>query len=65
MQLAQHRHELGLSQNAVAARSGLAQGHISQYESGKRTPRLAAVMAYAAAVGLQVTLPPAEGADRG
>lgn len=58
--LRDRRRALGLSQDAVAARSGLTQACVSRYESGQRTPGLHSVQAYAAAVGLRLELVPAE-----
>lgn len=50
-----HRSKAGISQRELAERSGVSLPQITRYESGKSTPRLAAVMKIAAALNLDVS----------
>lgn len=52
------RRRRGLSQRALAARTGVRQGSISLIESGKVDPGISKVVQLARAVGLEVVLVP-------
>jgi transcriptional regulator with XRE-family HTH domain len=58
--LAARRRALGLSQAAVGARMGVQQGYVSRIESIHQHTTLPMVLAYAAAVGVGVTVVLAE-----
>lgn len=55
-QLAAHRRATGLKQREVAERCGVTTNSISQFEKppGKRSPTLATVIRYAAAIGVTI-----------
>ena len=53
--LRQAREREGLTQEAVAERSGVHPTEVSRIESGKRDPRIATVEALAEAVGVSVS----------
>jgi len=53
--LRQARERAGLTQEAVAERSGVHPTEVSRIESGKRDPRIATVEALAEAVGVSVS----------
>lgn len=54
--LVARQQELGVKQCVVAARLGVAKSGLSMLEAGLRRPRLDQVCAYAAVVGMQLTL---------
>ncbi len=56
--LKQARADQGLSQRALAQRSGLTQGHISQIENGSTEPGLSSLIDLARALDLEVMLIP-------
>lgn len=55
-QLAAHRRAAGLKQREVAERCGVTTNSISQFEKppGHRSPTLATVLRYAAAIGVTI-----------
>lgn len=53
--LRQARERAGLTQEAVAERSGVHPTEVSRIEAGKRDPRIATVVALADAVGVSVS----------
>lgn len=53
--LRQARERAGLTQEAVAERSGVHPTEVSRIETGKRDPRIATVEALAEAVGVSVS----------
>jgi len=53
-----HRASSGMSQRALAARSGLTQAHISQIETGRLEPGLSSFIEMARALDLEVVLVP-------
>ncbi len=55
-QLRERRLELGLTQVALAERSGVPQADISRIESGAANPTIATVMALSASLGVRVGL---------
>lgn len=54
--LIQRRLDMGLSQAKLAKKAGLARATISETESGKTSPILLTLDAYARAVGLRLNL---------
>jgi transcriptional regulator with XRE-family HTH domain len=52
------RADVGISQRALAARSGLTQAHISQIETGALEPGLSSFIDMARALGLEIMLVP-------
>jgi len=54
--LTQRRYELGLSQERVAAQSGISRSRIAQYESGHRNVSLSAAQAWAVVLGCELAL---------
>jgi len=52
--LAQHRRDLGLSQEEVARRMGVAQPTVSEFERYDNDPKLSTIRRYAHAVGLLI-----------
>lgn len=56
--LRQARKECGLPCRAIAEETGIARQNLSLFELGKTDPKLSTVIAYAQAVGLQLTLTP-------
>lgn len=50
------RHELGMSQRALAAYVGSTQGHIGQLERGVHWPRLPRAKQIADALGLEIVI---------
>jgi DNA-binding XRE family transcriptional regulator len=50
------RIELGVTQSEMARRLGISQTHISVLENGVKIPSIERVEAYAAALGLQLSL---------
>jgi transcriptional regulator with XRE-family HTH domain len=55
-QLAEERHALDLSVEAVAAEAGMSRRTINAFDSGTNDPRLSSLEAYAAALGFAVAL---------
>lgn len=55
------RHHAGLTQNELAARTGIAQPNISAYESGRRTPTVRTLVALLDACDVELSWQPRSG----
>lgn len=60
IELKRRRNALGLSQQAVNAASGLADGHISKLEALHRTAQFDTLVIWAATLGLGISLEPCD-----
>lgn len=61
--LVEYRKQSSLTQVQVAALMGIGQPTISEFESGKVTPRLSTLQKYARALGLKLEISIVEGSE--
>lgn len=61
--LVEHRKNSGLTQVQVAKQMQIGQPAVSEFESGKVTPRLSTLQKYARALGLKLEISIVEGSD--
>lgn len=61
--LVEHRKKSALTQVQVASAMGVGQPTVSEFESGKVTPRLSTLQKYARAIGLKLEISIVEGSE--